>query len=134
MYGSSPARSVQRPPRGTPEMLTGYPSGPAPPSVICHPTENPDMEMYHSRGVGTGMDDESSSVAEGNSSSKDKGRGSYKCGRVSYHLGHSQHHSFSHVETLTLVFTSEIVVWSSQEGSRMSVSTEVNTSTWRATP
>jgi hypothetical protein len=64
-------------------MMAGYQNGPAPPLVICQPAENPEMEMYHSRGVGPGMDDESSSVAEGNGSSKDKGRGSYKCGRVS---------------------------------------------------
>jgi hypothetical protein len=63
-------------------MMGSYPSGPPPPSNICQPTDIVDMEMYHSRGVGTGMDDESSSVA-GGESSKDKGRGSYKCGRVS---------------------------------------------------
>ena len=64
-------------------MMSGYPGGPPPSSVVCQTIETVDMEMYHSRGVGTGHDDESSSVAGGNSSSKDKGRGSYKCGRVS---------------------------------------------------
>jgi hypothetical protein len=63
--------------------MPGYPVGPPSSSMICQSVENQDMEMYHSRGVGPGMDDESSSVAEGNGSSKDKGRGSYKCGRVS---------------------------------------------------
>jgi len=83
MYGTSPARSAQRPPRGTPEMMPGFPPGPpSSQGMICQPVESPDMEMYHSRGVGPGMDDESSSMAEGNGSSKDKGRGSYKCGRV----------------------------------------------------
>ena len=62
-------------------MMGSYPGGPPPSSIICQAVDNVDMEMFHSRG--TGMDDESSSVAGGNSSSKDKGRGSYKCGRVS---------------------------------------------------
>jgi hypothetical protein len=39
------------------------------------------MDMYHSRGVGPPHDDDNSST--GNRDSKDKGRGSYKCGRVS---------------------------------------------------
>lgn len=84
MYGTSPPRSAQqRPPRGTPDM-TGTYGGP-PSSVVCQTIDNSEMEMYHSRGVGPGMDDESSvSVTGGNSSSKDKGRGSYKCGRVSF--------------------------------------------------
>ena len=64
-------------------MMGGYPGGPPLSSVICQTTDNSDMDLYHSRGVGTGLDDETGSAAGGNSSSKDKGRGSYKCGRVS---------------------------------------------------
>jgi hypothetical protein len=67
-------------------MMGSYPSGPAPPSsIVCQPADN-DMEMYHSRGVGTGMNDDESSSVAGGDSSKDKGRGSYKCGRVSEDL------------------------------------------------
>eukprot|EP00934_Nitzschia_sp_Nitz4_P009349 Nitzschia sp. Nitz4//scaffold221_size33835//24538//25770//NITZ4_007854-RA/size33835-processed-gene-0.16-mRNA-1//1//CDS//3329542566//9339//frame0 len=80
MYGNSPQRTVQRPPRGSPEMMGGYPGGPSqPPMSICQSTGTSDPDLYHSSGMGPG-DDESNSVA-GGSSTKDKGRGSYKCGR-----------------------------------------------------
>lgn len=55
-------------------MISGYPG-----SGMISATENPEMEMYTSRGVGP--DDDGSTG--GGASSKDKGRGSYKCGRVS---------------------------------------------------
>lgn len=64
-------------------MMGGYPSGGGG-TQFCQPAgEGREIDtsgMYPSRGVGPGHDDESS-VANG--SSKDKGRGSYKCGRVS---------------------------------------------------
>jgi len=63
-------------------MRGGYPA--RPPSggsgIVCQPIENPDMEtMYHSMGVGP--DDDGNSSTAGTRDSKDKGRGSYKCGR-----------------------------------------------------
>jgi hypothetical protein len=63
-------------------MMGGYSSGP--PGSMCQPVVDSDMDMYHSRGVGTHGDDEDGSTM-GNHS-KDKGRGSYKCGRVSTDL------------------------------------------------
>jgi hypothetical protein len=75
--GYSPPRPSQGRPRGSPDMMGGYPGGPP----MCHPADSIDMEMYHSRGVGPGGDDDNS--ADGGSHMKDKGRGSYKCGRVS---------------------------------------------------
>ena len=114
-------------------MMSGYPAGPPSSSMICQSVENPDMDMYHSRGVGTGMDDESSSVAEGNGSSKDKGRGSYKCGRVS-----------SNSERLNVLFSVSRLtqlwlglyrgaVWCSEKGSCMSLPAEIDSSTRGAT-
>jgi hypothetical protein len=50
------------------------------------PVENQDMDMYHSRGVGPPHDDDDDGSIGGNGSMKDKGRGSYKCGRVSSHF------------------------------------------------
>jgi hypothetical protein len=80
MYGgaNSPPRPSQGRPRASPDMMGGYSGGP--PSAMCQPVENPDMDMYHSRGVGPPHDDDDDSIG-GND--KDKGRGSYKCGRVS---------------------------------------------------
>lgn len=73
--GGAPGR-----PRSSPEMMGGYASGP--PGAICQSADNPDIDMYHSRGVGPPHDDDGNS-STGNRDSKDKGRGSYKCGRVS---------------------------------------------------
>ena len=94
MYPSTttPARqTVQGRPRPPSQemMRGGYPTGP--PSAgaggVCQPIENADMEpMYHSRGVGPGGDDDGNSSTAGTRDSKDKGRGSYKCGRVSCHV------------------------------------------------
>ena len=64
-------------------MMGGYSGGP--PGSMCQPVENPDMDMYHSRGVGPHDDDGGGSTV-GGASNKDKGRGSYKCGRVSLHI------------------------------------------------
>lgn len=77
----SPARGGVSHPRGSPEMMGNYPGGPMGGS-ICQTADGPEMDMY-SRGCGPGHDhdDDEGSMAGGNSS-KDKGRGSYKCGRV----------------------------------------------------
>jgi hypothetical protein len=77
---SSPPRPSQARPRGSPDMMAGGYSG-GPPGGVCTPVETPDMDMYHSRGVGPPHDNDDGSQMDGNS--KDKGRGSYKCGRVS---------------------------------------------------
>ena len=65
----------------------GYPSGGG---GVCGPVgmESPDdLYVVNSRGVGVGtsMHDDDHSAKTG-FSDKDKGRGSYKCGRVSFHL------------------------------------------------
>ncbi|CAJ1969642.1 unnamed protein product [Cylindrotheca closterium] len=84
--------STNTPPRGavpgrprppSQEMIRGgYPTR-APsgaPGIVCQPIETSDMEtMYHSLGVGP--DDDGNSTGAGTRDSKDKGRGSYKCGR-----------------------------------------------------
>lgn len=82
MYGgaNSPPRPSQGRPRASPDMMGGYSGGPP---EMCQPTGNPDMVMYHSRGVGPGHDDDDTSMGGDGGSMKDKGRGSYKCGRVS---------------------------------------------------
>jgi hypothetical protein len=91
MYGSSPPRSSSGPsgvgsnaapmqrPRSSPDLMSGY----------CQTTgsENPDIDSLYSssRGVGPSHDDDGtgSTGGSGGHGSKDKGRGSYKCGRVS---------------------------------------------------
>eukprot|EP00980_Cylindrotheca_fusiformis_P011515 scaffold2708_cov119-Cylindrotheca_fusiformis.AAC.3 len=81
VYGAStspPRVGAPGRPRSNPEILGGYPPGP--PSSICQPVDNSDIDMYHSRGVGPPHDDDGNS-STGNRDSKDKGRGSYKCGR-----------------------------------------------------
>ena len=97
--GSSPARPGPPPshPRASPEMMNGSYSGapPPPPAAagatgVCQPVGGEaDMDinsMYQSRSVGPphggGADDGDESTMGGNQSQKDKGRGSYKCGRV----------------------------------------------------
>jgi hypothetical protein len=78
VYGgaTSPARGGPGGrPRASPELYSG------PPGV-----DMSDMDMCYmtSRSVGPPHDDDNGSIGGGaNSSSKDKGRGSYKCGRVS---------------------------------------------------
>jgi hypothetical protein len=90
MYGGGSAHSPPRGgvshPRASPEMMGSYPG--APMGSICQPVDGPEMDMY-SRGVGPGGhdDDDNGSMAGGNSS-KDKGRGSYKCGRVRFKRFH----------------------------------------------
>ena len=54
----------------------GYPVGPPGSQAFCGAADNPDPDMYH-HGMGPHDDDGNSSTATG----KDKGRGSYKCGR-----------------------------------------------------
>ena len=85
MYGgaNSPSRSGPSRPRASPEMMGSY-SGP---SGVCQPVDNADMDMYvSSRSVGPPHDDDGNGSTSGgtNGNSKDKGRGSYKCGRVGY--------------------------------------------------
>ena len=85
MYSSanSPSRGGPSRPRASPEMMGSYSGAP----VICQPADNPDMDMYvSSRSVGPPHDDDGTGSTSGgtNGNSKDKGRGSYKCGRVSH--------------------------------------------------
>jgi hypothetical protein len=83
MYESSPARpSIAR---SSPELLGGESYG----QSTTTGTDAPDFDnMFSPRAAGTQTldDDGNSSVATGGggSNSKDKGRGSYKCGRVSF--------------------------------------------------
>lgn len=82
MYGSSPARPSQSRPRSSPELLGGGTYG----QSITTGTDAPDFDnLFSPRAAGTQTldDDGNSSVATGGggSNSKDKGRGSYKCGR-----------------------------------------------------
>lgn len=78
MYGSNtPPQGgpPQRRQRASPEIM-GYPVGPPGSQAFCGSADNPDPDMYH-HGMGPHDDDGNSSTATG----KDKGRGSYKCGR-----------------------------------------------------
>ena len=82
-------------------MTGGFPPGPQGLSgLISDPTENIDIDMYRSRGIG---DDDGNSSSAGNS--KDKGRGSYKCGRVS-RWTRLRYYSIFIFEVLTVVFCS----------------------------
>lgn len=74
MYGnsSSPPRPSQGRPRGSPDMMGGYPGGPS--VTMCQPVDNPDTDIYR-------YDDDGNGSTAGGNSAKDKGRGSYKCGR-----------------------------------------------------
>lgn len=85
------AQTPPRRPRSSPETMmgprAGYPpsAGPVCPPVGMDgaPPPGPDGDMYvTSRGVGM-HDDDGQSSQGGKHSDKDKGRGSYKCGRVS---------------------------------------------------
>lgn len=91
---ASPQRSSKKGrPRSSPEPLIGpgYPQSGMmaglPGDVLCAPIGmdpvGGDIFMA-STGVGTGPDDENSRKASGGSSvaSREKGRGSYRCGRV----------------------------------------------------
>jgi hypothetical protein len=85
MYGNSPARPSQQPrPRSSPELLGGGTYS----QTATTGTDAPDFDNIFSPRAAGGPavdDDGNSSVATGGggSNSKDKGRGSYKCGRVS---------------------------------------------------
>ena len=97
---SGASQTPPRRPRASPEMMNrgmmgpnGYPPGSGP--GVCGPVgmDSPDNLYVTSRGVGvgTGMHDDDHSSKNG-LSDKDKGRGSYKCGRVrllSFVLNHS---------------------------------------------
>ena len=84
------SQTPPRRPRASPEMMNrgmmgpnGYPPSGGP--GVCPPVgmESPDDIYVTSRGVGMHDDDQSSK--NGTLSDKDKGRGSYKCGRVRIH-------------------------------------------------
>ncbi|CAB9524254.1 expressed unknown protein [Seminavis robusta] len=88
-YGgwASASQTPPRRPRASPDMMNRGMMGPAayppPGTPVCPPAgldaPAPDSDMYHgSRGL---LDDASQSSAGGKHSDKDKGRGSYKCGR-----------------------------------------------------
>jgi hypothetical protein len=53
----------------------------SPGPIFCQSADNPDLESMYSRGVGP-LDDDGNGSTGGGGNSKDKGRGSYKCGRV----------------------------------------------------
>jgi len=81
MYGSSPARPSQSRPRTSPEILGGGTY-----TQTTTGTDTPDFDNLFSTRPAGGQaldDDGNSSVATGGggSTSKEKGRGSYKCGR-----------------------------------------------------
>jgi hypothetical protein len=127
LYGannSPPRGGAQGRPRSSPDMMGGYPSGP--PGAIRQPDDNSDMDMYHSRGVGPPHDDDCNS-STGNRDSKDKGRGSYKCGRVSLIM------RFLFDENIEIInrFHSHLpLVWRSEKGSCLSIPAEIVSSTW----
>jgi len=84
MYGSSPATPSQSRPRSSPELLGGGTYS----QTANTGTDAPDFDnMFSPRAAGGSVldDDGNSSVATGGggANSKDKGRGSYKCGRCS---------------------------------------------------
>jgi len=91
MYGNSPSRTSasQSRPRSSPEVLGGGTYGG--PTTTSTGTDASDFDNLFSPrsgtvgggstvGAGTALDDDASVATEGNNS-KDKGRGSYKCGR-----------------------------------------------------
>jgi hypothetical protein len=84
---ASPTRQSKGRPRGSPDSMMGpgiFPMS----DVMCGPIgmDVNDMDVFMtSQGVGPGPDDDSRTRPSGGSSvnSRDKGRGSYRCGRVS---------------------------------------------------
>lgn len=80
---TSASQTPLRRPRGSPDMMSRGMMGPNAysPGAACQPVgmDSPDDLYVASRGVGVMHDDDTSKAM----SDKDKGRGSYKCGRVS---------------------------------------------------
>jgi hypothetical protein len=90
---SSPPRQSKGRPRASPENIMGpgvFPMSGIPQDVMCAPTamDARDQDVFvTSQGVGPGPDEDSRTRPSGGSvtsrDDRDKGRGSYRCGRVS---------------------------------------------------
>lgn len=125
------SQSPPRRPRASPEMMIGGPRSypPAGGPGVCAsvgmdiPPPGSDGDLYVSRGVGMHDDDGQSSMG-GKQSDKDKGRGSYKCGRVSILRIPFLRFADLWLRILPMSLFSYFQVRRSQERPRMSLSAE----------
>lgn len=139
LYGSSPPRPSQTRNRASPELMGANSPGP----IFCQPAESPDLEGIFSRGVGP-LDDDGNGSTGGGGNSKDKGRGSYKCGRVGVDVGNKNDVGkvWQIGISLFIVFLSYIrlirffpcAVRCAEKGSCMSVPAKTHSTTWRTAP
>jgi hypothetical protein len=121
----SPQRGGVGHPRASPEMMGSYSGGQM--GIICQPVDGPEIDMY-SRGCGPGgHDDDDNGSMTGGNSSKDKGRGSYKCGRV--RLKQVSCVAIYRLYSNSISLYTRPTVWCSKEGSCLSLSAKTHAST-----